>query len=98
MFALSRELLRDYRADFDKRPLFKKGVLSISDLREGTEVSGAIANITSFGCFVDIGVEKAGLLHVTEFKGFVPKIGDRINAIVGRVEVDRQRIQLRLAK
>lgn len=96
LLALSRELLRDYRADFDKRPLFKKGVLRMTDLREGTEVSGAISNITSFGCFVDIGVEQNALLHISQFKGFVPKIGDRINAIVGKVEVDRQRIQLRL--
>lgn len=96
--ALSRELFRDYRADFDKKPLFKKGVLKITDLSEGTEVSGAISNITSFGCFVDIGVEKAALLHVSEFKGFVPKIGDRITAIVGRVEPARMRIQLRLVQ
>lgn len=68
----------------------------MTDLREGTEVSGAISNITSFGCFVDIGVEQNALLHISQFKGFVPKIGDRINAIVGKVEVDRQRIQLRL--
>lgn len=96
MIALSRELLLDYRADFDKRPLFKKGILKISDLCEGTEVSGAISNITSFGCFVDIGVEKDALLHVSEFKGFVPKIGDRLKAIVNRVEIERKRIQLRL--
>lgn len=97
LIALGRELLRDYRADFDKQPLFKKGVMKITDLRAGTEVSGAISNITSFGCFVDIGVEKDGLLHVSQFKGYIPKIGDRVNAIVSKVEPDRQRIQLRLA-
>lgn len=95
--ALSRELFQDYRADFDKQPLFKQGLMKMSDLREGTNVSGAISNITTFGCFVDIGVEKDALLHVSQFRNFVPKIGDRLNAIVSNVEVARQRIQLRLA-
>lgn len=67
---------------FDKKPLLKKGVLTI--ICERIEAIGAISNITPFGCFVDIAVEKVFLLHVSKFKGFLLKIIKRIPAIVGR--------------
>lgn len=94
--ALQRELLRDYRADFDKRPLFKHGLTSMADLKEGTVVSGAITNQTHFGCFVDIGVEKDGLIHVSKMGGMKPCIGDRVEASVTQIDVPRGRIQLKL--
>lgn len=96
MDALQRELLQDYRADFDKKPLFKQGLTKMTDLQMGTVVSGAITNITHFGCFVDIGVERDGLIHVSQLRGMKPVIGDRIEAIVKDVEIARGRIQLSL--
>lgn len=96
MDALQRELLRDYRADFDKKPMFKQGLTKMSDLREGTNVSGAVTNITHFGCFVDIGVERDGLIHVSQLRGMKPVIGDRIDAVVMQVDIDRGRINLKL--
>lgn len=68
----------------------------MSDLKVGTTVTGAIANITTFGCFVDIGVENDGLIHSKQMRGLVPNIGDRVNAYVMSVDQDRGRIQLRL--
>lgn len=94
--ALQRELLRDYRTDLDRRPLFKQGLTSMADLREGTVVSGAITNQTHFGCFVDIGVEKDGLIHVSQMGGKKPSIGDRVEASVTQIDVARGRIQLKL--
>lgn len=94
--ALQRELLRDYRVDVDKRPMFKQGLTSMADLREGTAVSGAITNQTHFGCFVDIGVEKDGLIHSSQLGGMQPNIGDRVEALVKEVDVKRGRIQLKL--
>lgn len=94
--ALQRELLRDYRSDFDKRPLFKQGLTRMADLKEGTLVSGAITNQTHFGCFVDIGVEKDGLIHVSKMGGMKPNIGDRIEASVTQIDEARGRIQLKL--
>lgn len=94
--ALARELQKDYRDDADIQPLFKKGLLKMSDLKTGTIVSGRIANITTFGCFVDIGVEHDGLIHTSKLKGHVPSIGDRVNAKVMNVDMAKGRIQLQL--
>lgn len=94
--ALQRELLRDYRSDLDKKPMFKQGLTSMADLRSGTAVSGAITNQTHFGCFVDIGVECDGLIHVSRLGGMRPNIGDRVDALVLEVDVKRKRIQLQL--
>ena len=96
MDAFKRELLRDYRADFDKKPLFKQGLNKMSDLKEGTVVSGAITNITHFGCFVDIGVEKDGLIHVSQLGGRKPNIADHVEASVKNIDVSRGRINLKL--
>lgn len=96
--ALQRELLRDYRTDFDKKPLFKQELTKMTNLKEGTAVTGAITNITHFGCFADIGVENDGLIHVSQLCGMKPNIGDRIEATVKQVDVDRGRIQLKLDK
>lgn len=94
--ALGRELNRDYRDDTDVQPLFKSGLQKMADLAPGTILTGAISNITPFGCFVDIGVEKNGLIHSSKLGGATPKVGDRVSVEVMNVEIDRQRIQLRL--
>lgn len=88
--------MRDYRSDFDKKPLFKQSVSKMSDLAVGVRVTGAISNVTHFGCFVDIGVEKDGLIHVSQLGGKVPNIGDRIEALITAIDVQRGRIQLKL--
>lgn len=94
--ALSRELRKDYRDDSDIQPLFKQGVLKMSDLRTGSIVTGAISNKTTFGCFVDIGVEHDGLIHTSQLQGQNPNIGDRVNVRVTNVDEKTRRIQLRL--
>lgn len=94
--ALARELQRDYRDDTDIRPLFKQGVLKMSDLKPGNIVSGVIANITTFGRFVDIGVGSDGLIHNSKLRGLEPNIGDRVNVHVMSVDQEKKRIQLRL--
>lgn len=96
MEAIARELRRDYRDDSDIQPLFKQGLLKMSDLKTGMLVTGAIQNITTFGCFVDIGVESNGLIHTSQLCGKSPNIGDRVNAFVMKVEANKGRIQLRL--
>lgn len=96
MEALGRESQRDYRDDSNIQPLFKQGLLKMSDLQVGMLVSGAIQNITTFGCFVDIGVEHNGLIHTSQLCGKTPNLGDRVNAFVIKVEAQKGRIQLRL--
>lgn len=68
----------------------------MSDLKQGTIVTGAISNITTFGCFVDIGVEQNGLIHSSQMRGHCPNIGDRVNAYVMSVDAAKRRIQLRM--
>lgn len=40
MVALQRELLQDYRADLDKRPLFKQGLTRLDELSIGDVLTG----------------------------------------------------------
>ena len=54
---------RDPREDLPI-PIFKKGVLSIEDLKEGMILTGTVRNISDFGAFVDIGVHQDGLVNL----------------------------------
>ncbi|XP_022216719.2 S1 RNA-binding domain-containing protein 1 [Drosophila obscura] len=96
LVALQRELLQDYRADLDKRPLFKQGLTRIEDLSNCDVVTGAVTNVTHFGAFVDIGVERDGLLHKSHMKNCDLSIGDRIVASVVNLDKKRQKFGLRL--
>ncbi|KAH8381308.1 hypothetical protein KR093_002531, partial [Drosophila rubida] len=94
--ALQRELLQDYRADLDKRPLFKQGLTRLEDLSLGDIVTGAVTNVTHFGAFVDIGVERDGLIHKSHMNNCELSIGDRIVASVLKVDMQRRQLGLRL--
>lgn len=94
--ALQRELFKDYRSDFDKRPLFKHGLTKITELSQYEVLTGAITNITHFGAFVDIGVECDGLIHTSNMRKIKLNIGDRVSVSVMQIDVKRKRIGLRL--
>ncbi|KAI8045640.1 hypothetical protein M5D96_001823 [Drosophila gunungcola] len=94
--ALQRELLQDYRADLDKRPLFKQGLTRLDDLSLGDVVTGAVTNVTQFGAFVDVGVERDGLIHKSHMNDSELSIGDRIVASVVKVDLQRRQLGLRL--
>ncbi|KAL1380851.1 hypothetical protein pipiens_001064, partial [Culex pipiens pipiens] len=96
--ALQRELLRDYRSDLNKPPMFKQGVTSMADLAEGTVLTGAVNNVTDFGAFVDIGVETNGLIHRSKMNGKRVNIGDQVEVTVLSVDVGKRRLGLRLEK
>ncbi|VDM30477.1 unnamed protein product [Hydatigera taeniaeformis] len=58
--------------DFDERedrfaPMFRSSVMSIANLQPGVEVTGRVDNVTTFGAFVDIGVEEAALVPLRHF-------------------------------
>ena len=66
-------------------------------------LNGKVTNITQFGAFVDIGVHKEGLVHVSQMAerrvqdpSKVVKIGQVVRVRVLSVDVDRQRIALSL--
>ena len=41
-------------------------VLKIEDLQPGMILTGTVQNVVDFGAFVDIGVGKSGLVHISE--------------------------------
>ena len=86
-----------------RRIKFNKDVTSINHLQEGMELEGIVTNITAFGCFVDIGVQVNGLIHVSKLSSaFISSPTEIIsmNQIVlvkiFSIEIERKRIQLEL--
>jgi protein Tex len=93
---------RDPRDNMTK-PLFKKDILKIEDLRRDMIVEGTVRNVVDFGAFVDIGVKQDGLLHKSEMAaGFVKSpfeivaVGDVIKMRIVSVDIERQRIAFSL--
>ncbi len=92
---------RDPRPEF-KAPEWRDDVQSIADLKPGQTLEGRVSNVTSFGAFVDIGIKRDGLVHVSELShswikeprevvqaGQIVKVKDR--------EVDTERGRVNLA-
>ena len=48
------------------KPILRKDVLKMEDLKEGMVLQGTVRNVVDFGAFVDIGVKQDGLVHVSE--------------------------------
>jgi uncharacterized protein len=91
---------RDPRAELPG-PVFRSDVLSMKDLTPGMVVSGTIRNVVDFGAFVDIGVERDGLIHISEMSDSFVKsphdvvaVGDVVRVKVVKVDSDRGRISL----
>jgi len=87
----------DIRINFQK-PLFKRNVTSLTDLHPGTQLSGRVTNMTSFGAFVDCGVGRDGLIHNSNMGRFKGKVGlgDLVEVTVKSVDIAKQHIQLML--
>ena len=45
---------------------FRSDLTDISELHEGSIVSGVVRNIADFGAFVDIGLKNDGLIHISQ--------------------------------
>ncbi len=91
---------RDPRDEMPK-PILKSDVLKLEDLREGMVLKGTVRNVVDFGAFVDIGVKRDGLVHVSEMgERFVKdphkvvSVGDVINVKVVGVDLERGRVKL----
>ncbi len=84
---------------------FSHDIHTIDDLLVGMELPGIVTNITAFGAFVDIGIKQNGLIHATQmgFKGMadpskILKLHQQVKVSVISVDLDRERIGLRLIK
>ena len=91
---------RDPREELPK-PIFKTGILDISQLKPGMVLKGTVRNVSDFGAFVDIGVHQDGLVHKSQMsERFVKhpldivKVGDIIEVKVLEVDEKRKRIAL----
>lgn len=84
---------------------FDEHVHSIDDLQEGMVLPGIVTNISNFGAFVDLGVHKDGLIHVSEMSERrvqspqeVVSLHQHVKVRVIAVDRARGRIQLSLKK
>lgn len=91
---------RDPRPDFET-PEWREGVTSLEDLEAGMVLEGRVSNVTNFGAFVDIGVKRDGLVHVSELSHEwvddpreAVRVGEIVKVKVLDVDRDRQRISL----
>jgi uncharacterized protein len=82
-------------------PLFRADVLSLEDLRPGMVLQGTVQNVVDFGAFVDIGVEKAGLVHISQLSDSyvrhptdVVQVGDIVTVHILDVDEKLGRISL----
>ncbi|MDM5186707.1 Tex family protein [Bacillus sp. DX4.1] len=91
---------RDMRDELPK-PLLKKGILKLEDLKRGMELEGTVRNVVDFGAFVDIGVKQDGLVHISKLsKRFVKhpldivSVGQIVKVWVDNVDMKKGRVAL----
>ena len=100
---IARELQkpgRDPREDLPK-PVLRKDVLEIRDLKPGMVLTGTVRNVIDFGAFVDIGVHQDGLVHISQIANRrlkhpseALKVGDVVKVMVLETDEKRHRISL----
>ena len=56
---------RDPRPEFEV-PEWREDVQKFEDLQVGMVLEGRVSNVTNFGAFVDLGVKRDGLVHLSE--------------------------------
>ncbi len=91
---------RDPREDLPP-PVFKSGVMELTDLKPEMVLTGVVRNVVDFGAFVDIGVHQDGLVHISALAdNFVKNpldvvnVGDIVKVKVISVDLERKRISL----
>ena len=91
---------RDPRPEF-RAPEWRADVTSVNDLEAGMVLEGRVSNVTNFGAFVDIGVKRDGLVHVSELSHRFVKdpreavqVGQIVKVKVMEVDRERERIGL----
>ena len=84
---------------------FDEHVHTIDDLQAGMVLPGIVTNISAFGAFVDLGVHKDGLIHISEMADRrvsnpqeVVKLHQHVRVRVIGIDRARGRIQLSLKR
>ena len=80
---------------------FEDSISDIEDVKEGMLLPGIIANVTNFGCFVDLGIKTKGLVHVSQLSERrvndpkqVVRVQQYVTVKVIGVDLERKRISL----
>lgn len=91
---------RDPRKSFEAFS-FAPGIEKVTDLEPGMKLPGIVTNVTAFGAFVDVGVHRDGLVHVSELSDQfvkdprqVVRVHQKVMVTVLEVDLERQRISL----
>jgi uncharacterized protein len=91
---------RDPRKSFESFA-FAQGVEKISDLEPGMKLPGIVTNVTAFGAFVDIGVHRDGLVHISELSDTfvkdprqVVRVHQKVSVTILEVDLERGRVSL----
>lgn len=91
---------RDPRGSFEPFS-FREDVRKIEELKPGMVCPGIVSHVTSFGAFVDVGVQHDGLVHVSQMgrrpdeeHRSPPRPGDRVEVRVLRVDLEKKQISL----
>ncbi|CAE8626412.1 unnamed protein product [Polarella glacialis] len=75
------------RAVSDDEPLFSEdawsdegeGRIFVKDLEVGRELTGIVLKVVEFGCFVDVGADRNGMVHVSRIsQDFIVNIDDHV--------------------
>jgi len=85
-----REQIEEFR--------FSEQVHTIDDLQEGMILPGIVTNISNFGAFVDLGIHKDGLIHVSQLRGRGVQLHEHVQVQVLSIDRERKRISLKLQK
>ena len=95
---------RDPRDELQK-PILRSDVMHLEDLKPGLELRGTVRNVTDFGAFVDIGVHRDGLVHISQLPGRrvnhpseAVRVGDVVTVWVKDVDLKSSRISLTMRK
>jgi protein Tex len=74
---------------------------TLSDLKPQTAYPGVVTNVTSFGAFVDLGIDQDGLVHISELSDALAKNpfdslfpGDPVTVFVSGVNEEKKQISL----
>ena len=92
---------RDIRDELPPPILRGAEIMEIEDLKPGMVLTGTVRNVIDFGAFVDIGVHRDGLVHISQIcdrfirhPSEVLSVGDVVKVMVLDADVQNGRINL----
>lgn len=93
---------RDLRDNMPK-PILKSDVLTLDDLHIGDKLQGTVRNVVDFGVFIDIGLHKDGLAHISKLTNKyikhpseVVSVGDIVDCYVIDINKEKEKVSLSL--